>query len=234
MVSAVAQSGPDFDCPPLNDLTPPSFEHRLVAIPNFLPPASLNSLRADVEHLVGPDRSYVPTHKKGGTIGYETLIATAPGIVAFYRSGEFQRFISRLVGIPVQQTPLHDQSSLSVLFYDRPGDHIGWHYDHNFYRGRHFTVLLTVINEGTVEGGRSHAELRARVAGKEVTIVTAPNTLVVFEGARVRHRVIPLIAGERRMVVSMTYCSNPAASRWQGMARRVKDTAFFGIKALWI
>jgi hypothetical protein len=32
--------------------------------------------------------------------------------------------------VRVQPTPIHDQSSLSVLFYDRPGDHIGRHYDH--------------------------------------------------------------------------------------------------------
>ncbi len=218
---------------PSIDGTLPNFDQRLVAIPHVLPAASLAGLKADVAGLIGPDRSYIPTHKKGGTIGYATLAAVAPRIVGLYRSPEFQHFIAKLVGVHVQQTPLHDQSSLSVLFYDKPGDHIGWHYDHNFYKGRHFTVLLAVINEGRAAGGLSHAQLRARVNRQEVEVVTAPNTLIVFEGAKVRHRIVPILAGERRLVISMTYCTNPAASRWQAMARRFKDTAFFGVRALW-
>ena len=141
--------------------------------------------------------------------------------------------VSRLVGETVRPTPIFDQSSLSVLFYDKPGDHIGWHFDHNFYRGRHFTVLLPVVNCGAGEAGLSHARLTAMVRGQEVEIATPPNKLVVFEGACVRHKVAPIIEGERRMVISMTYCVDPREGLWQGIARRVKDTAFFGVRALW-
>jgi hypothetical protein len=72
---------------------------------------------------------------------------------------------------------------LSLLFYDKPGDHIGWHFDHKFYWGRHFTMLVAIHNEGRAAGGLSHAILNARVGG--------------------------------------------------GATRRMKDTAFFGIRALW-
>jgi hypothetical protein len=51
-----------------------------------------------------------------------------------------------------------------------PGDHIGWHYDHNFYRGRHFTLLLTIVNTGRAAHGLSHAVLQARVGGGEIGI----------------------------------------------------------------
>ena len=47
------------------------------------------------------------------------------------------------------------------------------------------------------------------------------------------HKVAPIIANERRLVVSMTYCVDPREGFWQGLARRVKDTAFFGVRALW-
>jgi hypothetical protein len=175
----------------------------------------------------------VPTHKKGGTIAYETLIAAAPAIVGFYHAAAFEAFVSRLVGVPVRPTPIRDQSSLSVLFYDRPGDHIGWHFDHNFYRGRHFTVLIAMANEGGAANGLSHATLKARVDGREIAVSTAPNTAVVFEGARVHHKVTPILAGERRVVLSMTYCTDPRSRWWQGVSRRLKDTAFFGVRALW-
>jgi hypothetical protein len=31
----------------------------------------------------------------------------------------------------------------------------------------------------------------------------------------------------------MTYCSDPRNSRLQEAARRIKDTAYFGLRALW-
>jgi 2-oxoglutarate-Fe(II)-dependent oxygenase superfamily protein len=108
------------------------------------------------------------------------------------------------------------KSSLSVLFYEKPGDHIGWHFDHNFYRGRHFTILITIANVGRAADGSSHAELKAQIAGQEIAVRTRPNTLVVFEGARVRHKVTPVDAGEQRLVLSMTYCTDPSSRWWQG------------------
>ena len=75
--------------------------------------------------------------------------------------------------------------------------------------------------------------LLVRRGRNERVIPTPPNTLVVFEGARVLHRVTTLAEGERRIVLSMTYCSDPRNSRLQEAARRIKDTAYFGLRALW-
>ena len=211
----------------------PAFGSLLARSPDFLPLAVLTEVRSQVEALAESERNYIPTHKKGATVAYETLITQAPALVALYQSPMLIDFISRLVGVNVRPTPLHDQSSLSVLRYERPGDHIGWHYDHNFYRGRHFTVLLPVVNQGSDADGLSHARLIARLDGREIEIATPPNALVVFEGARVSHRVVPIIDNERRLVVSMTYCTDSRANWAQAVARRVKDIAFFGPRALW-
>jgi hypothetical protein len=211
----------------------PRFTDRLAVVPDLLPADIFATLQAESERLVAHERSFVPTHKKGGTVAYETLIASAPAITALYHCAGFNDFISRVVGVRVQPTPIHDQSSLSVLFYDKPGDHIGWHYDHDFYRGRHFTVLIAMANEGRAADGLSHAELQARVARREIAVSTAPNTGVVFEGARIHHKVTPILAGERRVVLSMTFCTDPRSWWWQGASRRLKDTAFFGLRALW-
>ncbi|SEE21322.1 2OG-Fe(II) oxygenase superfamily protein [Rhizobiales bacterium GAS191] len=211
----------------------PSFADRLIFLRDFLPEAAFAQLKAEAERLVAPERSFVPAHKKGGTVAYETLIASAPAIVSCYHSQDLTAFVSRLVGAKVQPTPISDQSSLSLLFYDKPGDHIGWHYDHNFYRGRHFTLLLALDNQGRAANGLSHAELKARIGGQERGVATPPNTMVVFEGAGVSHKVTPILEGERRLVLSMTYCADPRAYWWQGVTRRIKDTAFYGIRALW-
>lgn len=211
----------------------PDFDDYLATAPDLLTAPAFAAIKADAERLVTPERSYLPVHKKGGTIAYETLISSAPALVALYHSKAFRNFISRLVGVAVQPTPINDQSSLSVLVYDKPGDHIGWHYDHNFYRDRHFTVLLMLTNEGYAADGLSHGETRARIGGEEIAVRARPNTLTVFEGARVLHKATPIEADELRVVLSMTYCVDPRARWWQGVSRRIKDTAYFGVRALW-
>jgi hypothetical protein len=209
------------------------FDDHLVTRSQFLPWETLRQLREQANALSSAERSYVPTHKKGGTFAYETILKHSPAIAGLYRSADLSGYVSAIVGIDVHATPLRDQSSLSVLVYDRPGDHIGWHYDHNFYQGRHFTLLLALENTGNGPDGLSHAQLSARIGGQECKIATPPNTMVLFEGAKVLHKVSPILEGERRVIVSMTYCSDASANWSQAVARRVKDTAFFGVRALW-
>lgn len=190
------------------------------------------NVRAEIEGLVATERSYLPAHKKGGTVAYSTLREKAPLVTALYQGGAIRAIAEAITGLRLLPTPLHDESSCSILFYERPGDHIGWHYDHNFYRGRHFTLLIPVVNQGK-DGGLSAARLLARIGGEEIAVATPPNRLILFEGASVHHKVTPIAGGERRVVWSMTYCTDPRNSAMQGLARRVKDTAFFGVRALW-
>ena len=206
----------------------------LAAFPGFFPEDGFFALRDEILGIATAERSYLPLHKKGGAIAYGTLRKLAPKTVALYHSVEHQKAISTIVSAAVLPTPVEDESSLSILVYDRPGDHIGWHYDHNFYRGRHFTVLLAIENWGQGADGLSAARLLTRMPGRDVVVPTPPNTLVVFEGARTLHRATPIEDGERRVVLSMTYCTDPRNSRLQEAARRIKDTAFFGLRTLWL
>jgi hypothetical protein len=64
-------------------------------------------------------------------------------------------------------------------------------------------------------------------------VPTPPNTLVLFEGAQVLHKVTQLQDNEKRLVLSMTYCTDPRASVVKRYTRRIKDTAYFGVRALW-
>lgn len=211
----------------------PSFERNLVTLDDVIPPDQFEALRAEIETLVETERSYLPVHKKGGTVAYETLIAKAPRVVELYRSPSMARLVSSILGEPVKPTPINDQSSCSVLFYERPGDHIGWHYDHNFYLGRHVTVLIPIINRNKRGDGLSAARLEAKF-GKQIELIeTPPNRFIMFEGQKVLHRVTPIAEGERRVILSMTFATDPRSSVVQGIKRRIKDTAFFGLRALW-
>lgn len=215
------------------DRSLPSFDERLAVLPNLLPAELLARIAREIHQLSASERSYVPAHKKGGTIAYETLCAQAPAVVALYNSPWLHAVLSRIIGVTVSPTPLNDQSSCSVLVYERPGDHIGWHYDHNFYKGRHFTVLVPIVNRNAANDGLSAARLSARIGGQDREIPTPPNQLVVFEGAHVLHKASPIAEGERRVVLSMTFATDPRSTVVQGVTRRIKDTAFFGLRALW-
>lgn len=211
----------------------PDFTHHIAVVPDLLPTDLFARLRAAALRCTQPERSYVPGHKQGGTISYEALHHLAPEIVSLYQSAELRDFCSAAVGAPLVPTPIHDQSSCSLLVYDRRGDHIGWHYDHNFYRGRHFTVLIALVNERQASGELSAAQLVVRRGGADEVVPLPPNTFVLFEGARMRHKVTPLGENESRITLSMTYCTDPAAPFAKAVARRFKDIAFFGVRALW-
>lgn len=207
--------------------------HHLCTLANVLKPDTLAHLQTEVLKLCDTERSYLPMHKQGGTIAYETLHQAMPILVSLYQCKELQAICSKIVGEKLVPTPLHDQSSCSLLVYEKPGDHIGWHYDHNFYNGRHFTVLLPLINKHLKTGDLSSAQLKAKLHGEEVVVETPPNTLVLFEGAKVLHKATPLADNELRILLSMTYCTTPTASLPKSIARRIKDISFFGIRALW-
>ena len=213
---------------------PPSFDDRFCIVSDFLPPQLFSSLQEEILRLAERDRTCIPTHKKGATISYDALRKNAPQTVTLYYSVQHRKAISEIVGAHLEPTPTRDNSSLSVLIYDRPGDHIGWHYDHNFYQGRHFTVLIGIENinrDGTALSGAKL--LVKKEAGEEIEIPTPANTLVLFEGAKTLHKITPIDEGERRVMLSMTYCTDPRNSRVQEVARKIKDTAFFGVRALW-
>jgi hypothetical protein len=206
---------------------------RLIRWEQFVTPRCLAVLRDEaLAHISEMKRTFIPTHKKGATLSYEQIHTLAPHCLAFYHSPEVQRWVSTITGMTVYPTPDQDQSSLSLLCYHEPGDHIHWHYDHNFYRGRHFTVLLSLVNEGA-DGGLSQGTFQRRISSGEQNLDTSPNVLIIFEGARVRHRATPIGSGERRIMLSMTYCADPEISRLKEFVRRCKDTAFFGLRALW-
>lgn len=220
---------------------PPPYELRrsfarepIIRVADFLEEQSLARLRDEalaVAHR--KKRSYIPTHKKGGTVSYEDLHRFCPACLAFYHGPVVQAWVTALVEQSVGPAGDHDQSANSLLYYDEAGDHIHWHYDHNFYRGRQFTALLNLFNRSK-SGGLSASTLVYRaLSGDEIEVDTRENSFVVFEGARVLHRATPTADGDVRIMLSMTYNTDARISALGEALRRVKDTAFYGMRVLW-
>jgi hypothetical protein len=207
--------------------------NRIVRVEDILAAASLQALRAECEaNRPRAERSFIPRHKKGGTLSYEAIHDRAPACLAFYHSQALREWLSGIVGERLVPTADHDQSSCSILYYDRAGDHIHWHYDYDFYRGRHFTVLLSLVNR-SAEGGISSGRLQQRIeAGDVIDWDTSEGVLVLFEGARILHRASPVAEGDLRAMLSMTFCTDPRIHPVKELARRIKDTAYYGARAL--
>ncbi len=213
--------------------TTPDFGGRLAIVSNALPADVHTFLRDQALADRGRERSWLPGHKQGGTVAYEDLHHRCGDLVSFFLSDDLRRLVSATVGEDVRPTPVHDQSSCSLLIYEKPGDHIGWHYDHDFYRGRHFTVLLSLANERLDGSGVSSSTLQIRREHGDVSIPTPANTLVMFEGAHVLHRANALGPDQRRVLLSMTFCTDERCAWWQATIRRFKDIGYFGPRALW-
>lgn len=206
----------------------------LVYVHPFLSAASLACLQAEAEaNRKYAERSYIPGHKQGGTLAYEHLHSLAPHCLAFYHADATQQWVSAVVGADVYPTCDHDQSSCSLLYYDREGDHIGWHFDHNFYKGRHFTVLLALHNTCAANGQLFGRLLYCGQDSQIRSLHTPPNMLVLLEGAYIRHCTTAVGPGDLRAMLSMTYSTDPRIGRIQEIGRRFKDVAYYGLRALW-
>lgn len=206
---------------------------RLITATGFLDATEFDKLRQEaLDNLPRLVRSYVPAHKQGGTVSYETIHTHAPHCLALYHSAALHRWIGEIVGEPVRCTADHDQSACSILYYTQAGDHINWHRDPNFYSGRQFTILLMLVNKAADGGISASALMRKYPSGREDRIELDENDLVLFEGPRVMHKVSPTSAGDTRIALSMTFNTDPRIGLLSELARRVKDTAFFGVRAL--
>jgi hypothetical protein len=206
-----------------------------VFIPEFFPADSLAALLEDVERLT-PEvhRNYVPRHKKGGSVSHFAIAKQGLTLFEFYRSAEFRAFVSRLVNADLKLCPDDDPHACALYFYTEPGDHMGFHYDTSYYKGARYTVLVGLIQQSS---SRLLCRLQTRQPGREpqdLALATTPGSMVIFNGDRVYHGVSPSQAGERRVVFTMEYVTNPEMGRAKRIFSNLKDAfAYFGVKSLW-
>ncbi len=177
------------------------------------------------------NRNYLPGHKQGGSVSRHTIDALAPAVAELYRSPALLAWLERLCGERLQVSPESDPHAYALYFYTREGDHIGWHYDTSYYRGRRFTLLLGVIDESSC---KLDYELHTREPG--VTPVAGsisypPGALVFFDGDKLKHRITPIGPGERRVSLTFEYVTDPHMHPWWRLISNMKDAvAYFGLR----
>ncbi len=210
-------------------------QSEFVLLERFLPAAVVQLCLAEVEQLQDVvHRNYVPGHKQGGSVSFYIIREKAPAILTLYRSPALRMFLSRLVEAPLKLCPEDDPHSCALYYYTQPGDHIGFHYDTSYYKGKRYTVSIGLVERS------EHCRLVARVRKhgeteeiRETRIPMDPGTTVLFNGDKLWHAVTPLGKDEERVVLTLQYVTNQEMGPFKKMFSNLKDAfAYFGSAAL--
>jgi len=210
-------------------------QDEFVVLDRFLTRLVIDQLLLDVDSLAPRvNRNYVPGHKKGGIVSFYALLNQAPAILSLYRSPAWLTFLSRLVEAPLMLCPEDDPHSCALYYYTEPGDHIGFHYDTSYYKGKRYTVLIGLVERS------EHCRLVARVRKhgeaeeiRETRIPMDPGTVALFNGDKLWHAVTPLGMEEERIVLTLQYVTNQEMGPLKKMFSNHKNAfAHFGPAAL--
>jgi len=204
----------------------------LLALPDLLPRPYVARVLAEIDRRPS-QRSSVPFVRSAQHHGWRTLQRIGPRAAALYRSPVFLDWMSALVGRPLQRKDDLDDHACTTYEYARRGDHMTAHYDTcGCEDGASYTQLLSLHDTSSQ---RLVVDLHTRDDRpiERRALQTPPGTLVVFCGSKVRHAVTPLGAGERRVILSMSYATDPRMTPWRRLVENVKDAAlYFGPSAL--
>ena len=178
-------------------------------------------------------RVRIPLIHSAEHTGWRTLQRVSPHSAALYRSRVFLDWMSQLVDRRLQLKDEADDHACATYEYTRRGDHVAPHYDTcGCADGASYTQLLSLSDRSSQ---RLVVDLHTRDGGRveRREIRTPTGTLVVFCGSKVLHSVTPLGAGERRIILSMSYASDPSMKPWQRLFENVKDAVlYFGPSTL--
>ena len=213
-------------------------QNECLILERFIPKKIVNPCLTEVELLrKNIFRNYVPGHKQGGSVSYyaiENELHEGSAIVALYRSPALRRFLSQIVKEELLLCPDDDPHSCALYYYTQPGDHIGYHYDRSYYKGKRYTVLMGLIERS--ERCRLVAHLPAPGATEDVTeqsIPLDPGSLVIFNGDTLWHAVTPLGPREERVVLTMQYVTDQEMGPFHRAFSNLKDVfGYFGPAAL--
>lgn len=207
-------------------------QDEFLVLEDFLPREVMDQWDEQLEALKPHiHRNYIPKHKKGGSVGYDTVLKLAPAMTAIYHSRPLLELLRAITGAKMNECPASDQHRCALYAYTEPGDYIGWHYDTSYYKDRRWTLLVGFQDNSSARlVCRLHTRNKGRAA-VNLELKVAPGTLVLFNGDKVYHAVTPIQPNEFRYMVSMQYVTTGEMNPFLRFVSNMKDSiAYFGIK----
>ena len=205
-----------------------------ITIPQFLPEPLIERMQNELGNVKSQThRSYIPKHKKGGSVSRSILERKAPIFNSIYMDRGILEFFSLISQRQLLHCPDHDLHACALYLYTQKGDHIDFHFDTSYYDGLRYTALLGVVNrsESVLEYELFHKKLdRSIVVG---SVAIEPGTLVFFNGDKLKHRVTPAAAGDERVVLTLEYVTNKNMKLTKKFVSNSFSSEMFENKSLW-
>ena len=212
-------------------------------IDDFLPKRVLETLLPHVERAVPKiHRTRIPGQKKGGSVPRNLLSepqCQSSGFGGFgelYSSPELLSFLEDITGEALVECPPDDLHGYTLYCYTETGDHIGWHFDTSFYRGKRFTLLIGLVENSSCRLECEHFRRDPNHQSVHASYTLKPGTLAIFDGDHLWHRITPLTPGDSdRFALTMEFVTDPSMSPLRRLISNVKDaSAYFGFKAVFL
>ena len=159
--------------------------------------------------------------KSGSTIGTKIILREFPEFINYYQN-QLCKKISNIINIKLKHTPLKYNTSCCILIYEKEGDWINWHYDYNYYNGRFFTVLIPLTNKLTC------TKFQYRI-NNNIEKINLVDEAIIFEGDFLYHNASKICKNEKRIILSLQYCTDDTISELNKYRIKIKDIAFDGL-----
>ena len=203
-----------------------------ILIPQFISKGILARMQLESEKSKEhAHRSFIPKHKKGGSVPRPTLKKKSPVLSSLYESRKILEFFNQITGEELKLCPDHDLHACALYLYTEKGDHIDYHFDTSYYKGARYTALLGILNrsECLLEYELFHKQEDQEIVKGASPV--EPGTLVFFNGDKVRHRVTPAGPRDERIVLTLEYVTDPEISPITKFVSNMKDAiAYFGFR----
>ena len=213
---------------------------RFFVLKNILPEGVFRGLQNAANHLKASSVREDSNWRKGQAIGGHELGRSIAAPWLGHISGpEFRQRTRDATGIgTLELVPDVDTNRMSLLFYDGPerievktdliGDGTDWHMDGNIYLGNRWAGILTLVEETLDDVSKLELQPNGQIT--QIPKAQLENSLILFQGDHVLHRVRALAPEERRIVVSLLFSDWPVRTR-NPLLRRYQsrvNLAFYG------
>jgi hypothetical protein len=160
-------------------------------IPNFLTEENFTKVKDSLKSASFTRKS--TPMRSGEAISSMNLPIEVSEII---RSGSVLTRLKDETSLSLSFTPRTDENSISALRYSEPNDGIDSHYDGNVYIGSRWVGLLVLEDDG---------DSKLVLDGK-VLKTMSPNTLILFQGDKIKHQVTRRATDGKRVMLNILFC----------------------------
>ena len=185
-----------------------NFKHdNIIILKNFLDKNTFNNIRNTINKMDLNAYQVNGSFRKGSAISFdEVLNSKYRNIVDNLINPITLYNIYKRTKLNLQFIEKTDKDIMAILYYNKTGDNIGWHHDRNIFHGNRWAAILTIVNTNKNNSGYSSAKYNYKINNKEKSINTEENSLLLFRGDQVLHKVEQIKDGEKRIVIAMVLC----------------------------